>query len=228
MNNDFARILTLLRKERGLSQKEASDALGISQALLSHYENGKRECGLDFLCAAADYYKVSCDYLLGRTPDRSGAVINLTDAPAYSDLSSNVSSELLLEKRMLINSLNLIFSLLIEVGNRDISSNCAAMLMSSVYRVLRILHSTNKANPKNMFTVPPYNYCALASGLSSLCEANAINIARNQRLDAEQKASVAISHERLTEKYPLYAPAMLSLVSMVEERIKNGNEHNAM
>ena len=52
-NNDFPRILTLLRKERGFSQKKAAADLGISQALLSHYEKGVRECGLDFLVRAA-------------------------------------------------------------------------------------------------------------------------------------------------------------------------------
>ena len=68
MNNDFPRILTLLRKERGISQKQAAQDLGISQALLSHYEKGIRECGLDFIVRTADYYNVSCDYLLGKTP----------------------------------------------------------------------------------------------------------------------------------------------------------------
>ena len=61
MNNDFPRIVTLLRKERGLSQKQAALELGISQALLSHYEKGIRECGLDFVVKIADYYEVSCD-----------------------------------------------------------------------------------------------------------------------------------------------------------------------
>ena len=67
MNSDFPRIITFLRKERGLSQKQVAADLGISQALLSHYEKGIRECGLDFLVKAADYFEVSCDYLLGRT-----------------------------------------------------------------------------------------------------------------------------------------------------------------
>lgn len=82
LNNDFPRILTLLRKERGLSQKKAAADLGISQALLSHYEKGIRECGLDFLIRAAAYYGVSCDYLLGRTPHPSGAVISPGACPA--------------------------------------------------------------------------------------------------------------------------------------------------
>ena len=68
MNTDFARIITLLRKEKKISQKQAAEDMGVSQGLLSHYENGKRECGLDFVVRAAEYYNVSCDYLLGRSP----------------------------------------------------------------------------------------------------------------------------------------------------------------
>ena len=81
MNADFPRILTLLRKEKGISQKTAAGDLGISQALLSHYEKGIRECGLDFLVRTADYYGVSCDYLLGRSPDRSGTTLTVEDIP---------------------------------------------------------------------------------------------------------------------------------------------------
>ena len=40
---EFNRILTMLRKERGITQKQAAQDLGISQAQLSHYENGTRE-----------------------------------------------------------------------------------------------------------------------------------------------------------------------------------------
>ncbi len=46
---EFNRIIKLLRKERGITQKQAAEDLGVSQALLSHYEKGIRECGLDFV-----------------------------------------------------------------------------------------------------------------------------------------------------------------------------------
>ena len=41
----FSQMLSKMRKERGISQKKAATDLGISQALLSHYEKGIRECG---------------------------------------------------------------------------------------------------------------------------------------------------------------------------------------
>ncbi len=67
----FSAILTHLRQERELSQREAARDLGISQALLSHYENGLREPKLEFVVRVCDYYNVSADYLLGRTKENS-------------------------------------------------------------------------------------------------------------------------------------------------------------
>ena len=115
MNNNFSRIMTLLRKERGLSQKKVAADLQISQALLSHYEKGIRECGLDFVVRAADYYNVSCDYLLGRTPDRSGATLTVDDIPEpdASGKENTYRGSLLptLNKKLIANSLNIIFDL---------------------------------------------------------------------------------------------------------------------
>lgn len=68
----FAAILSQLRKERGCSQKKAAADLGISQALLSHYEKGIRECGLDFVIRCSEYYGVTTDYLLGVSESRHG------------------------------------------------------------------------------------------------------------------------------------------------------------
>ena len=68
----FSTVLSQLRKERGISQKKAATELGISQALLSHYEKGIRECGLDFIIRCSEYYGVTTDYLLGVSENRNG------------------------------------------------------------------------------------------------------------------------------------------------------------
>ena len=72
MNADFSRTLALLRQEKEISQRKAAADLGISQALLSHYENDAREPGLHFVCRVCDYYNVTADYLLGRSPNPDG------------------------------------------------------------------------------------------------------------------------------------------------------------
>ena len=73
MQRTFPETLSLLRRERNISQRQAAAELNISQALLSHYENGAREPGLSFVCRACDYYGVSADYLLCRTDEPDAA-----------------------------------------------------------------------------------------------------------------------------------------------------------
>jgi len=70
MKTEFSNRLGKLRREKGLSQRAAATQFGISQALLSHYENGAREPKFEFVLEACEYYKVSADYLLGRKKER--------------------------------------------------------------------------------------------------------------------------------------------------------------
>ena len=69
----FHEVLSDLRYRSGKRQRQVAADLGISQALLSHYENGTREPGLAFLVRACDYYGVTTDYLLGRTQTKTTA-----------------------------------------------------------------------------------------------------------------------------------------------------------
>ena len=80
----FPAKLSELRRKNGLSQRRAAEALNISQALLSHYENGTREPGLKFVCRVCDYYGVTADYLLGRS-----------DEPQYTDRGAAAAHRLL-------------------------------------------------------------------------------------------------------------------------------------
>jgi transcriptional regulator with XRE-family HTH domain len=66
----FAENLGNLRRERKLSQRQVAGELGISQALLSHYETDAREPRLEFVVKVSDYYSVTTDYILGRTKER--------------------------------------------------------------------------------------------------------------------------------------------------------------
>ena len=67
----FAVNLGKLRRERGLSQRQAAALFGVSQALLSHYETNSREPKLDFVIKVCDYYNVTTDFILGRTKERN-------------------------------------------------------------------------------------------------------------------------------------------------------------
>lgn len=56
-----------LREKRGITQEQLANMVGISRAALSHYEKGRREPDYDTLSKIADFFKVSIDYLVGRT-----------------------------------------------------------------------------------------------------------------------------------------------------------------
>ena len=80
MDRSFPETLSALRRGKNVSQRQAAAELGISQALLSHYENGAREPGLGFVCRACDYYGVTADYMLCRTNDPDGENVGIAKA----------------------------------------------------------------------------------------------------------------------------------------------------
>ena len=100
---------------------KAAGELGISQALLSHYENGVREPGLAFVTRACDYYHVSADYLLGRTLTRDGAVIEAEELLDASEGRESLKGSIMakLQKKLLVNAVSLYFDLLGRTGSRE-------------------------------------------------------------------------------------------------------------
>ena len=56
-----------LRRQAGVTQAELARLLGISREGYSMYEAGKRQPGLSVLDTLAAYYRVTVDYLIGRT-----------------------------------------------------------------------------------------------------------------------------------------------------------------
>lgn len=56
-----------LREDHDLKQKDIAAMLNIQQTVYSRYERGVQNLPLDYLMQLADFYKVSTDYILGRT-----------------------------------------------------------------------------------------------------------------------------------------------------------------
>lgn len=54
------------RKALGLKQADMAKALGIPFRSYRRYESGESEPTVTTLCAIADYFRVSLDYLVGR------------------------------------------------------------------------------------------------------------------------------------------------------------------
>ncbi len=67
---DFSKKICALRKARGVTQTEAAQAVGVALRQYQRFEKGEQKPGFDNLLKIADYYKVSVDWLMGRTEKR--------------------------------------------------------------------------------------------------------------------------------------------------------------
>lgn len=68
IQKQLAEKLQALRQQKDVSQSEIAKYIELSVGAYQNYENGRREANYETLCKLADFYEVSTDYLLGRTP----------------------------------------------------------------------------------------------------------------------------------------------------------------
>lgn len=59
-----------LREDHDLTQREMGEILSCSQRVYSNYERGELDIPTEILIRLADFYKISTDYILGRTDHR--------------------------------------------------------------------------------------------------------------------------------------------------------------
>lgn len=220
-NPDFSRTLSLLRQERGISQRQAAKALGISQALLSHYENGAREPGLVFVVRACDFYSVSADFLLGRTLSRDGTTI--LDAESLYDVSDERDNVLrgsvmaTLSKKLIVNSVGLLFDLLGKLGSKKALRAAANYLSSTVYILFRHLHMASGNENDGFFNVPPEWFQAgLPRADMIMSEAEYVEALNSMGKDAKFPP---MDHASMKEAYPGTYQSLLQIVHTCGERL---------
>ena len=84
-----------LREDHDIKQYTVAKLLGISQQQYSNYEKGESEFPSRYINAIADFYRVSADYLYGRTDCPDGVNKydeNLTDDYSVDELVGDVLS----------------------------------------------------------------------------------------------------------------------------------------
>ena len=194
MNKDFPRIITFLRKERGITQKQAAADLEISQAVLSHYEKGVRECGLDFLVKAAEYYEVSTDYLLGRTVQRvPSSVSDLPDSDEFRHLKGNMVNQI--NRRLLTNTTTIIYDLLTQM--------------------FRMIYGADPGNPSNLFTLDGNRFTHQTAASMLLDTEQALSVLEQEQL------SLSLSPDLLSGYFEKGASSLFNLIQFAERNVKS-------
>ena len=227
MASEFSRIITLLRKEKGVTQKQAAEDLGVSQALLSHYEKGIRECGVEFVVRVADYYGVSCDYLLGRSADRTGLTMRMEDLPGPESAKDGVFHGSVLpvfNKKLISNSLNILYDKLNACPNKGLVGEISAYLMLAVYKMFRLLYAAGPKNAPGLFSVKKELYPGYSDAAMHMAEANVKAILAGedvgQGAPVKDTSAFSMTTESLSDEYPLYASSLFNLIKTSEGRIE--------
>ena len=195
MGIEFNRIITLLRKERGITQKQAAQDLGISQAQLSHYEKGIRECGLAFVVQVADYY--------------GGSVYRGSVLPT-------------MYKKLIENSLDILYDKLQESRDKQLVVGVSSYLMLAVYKMFRLLYEASPKNVSGMFRVGSARWDRSADAAMSMAEGDltAALTGEDGTRDSLEPATLALSTDQLARDYPRHATSLFNLVKNAEEAMR--------
>lgn len=81
---DFGLIVKELRERAKLTQKQLGNKLGVSEGMISRYENNLSEPSFDMVRSLAAIFNVSMDYLSGTEKSSSVSTVGLSQA--QSDL----------------------------------------------------------------------------------------------------------------------------------------------
>ncbi|MDR1736902.1 MAG: helix-turn-helix domain-containing protein [Oscillospiraceae bacterium] len=210
----FSRILAQLRAERGISQRAAASDLNISQALLSHYENGAREPGFAFLVRAADYYGVSVDFLLGRTAMRDGSSISVDDLhDAEQDRDSRLSGlpSAKLGKRLMVNAISVLYDILGRGGDTAVTTASTGYLGAAFYKLFYLLYSRSGKNMEAYFPESDAAFTQIATARLLLAEAKAKTLICDKKRFAARPLP-EISGESLAREYPQLAQSLFTVL----------------
>lgn len=217
MATDFSRTLSLLRQEKGVSQRKTAAELGISQALLSHYENGIREPGLAFVTRACDYYHVSADYLLGRTLSRDGSIIEAGDVYDSSGEKGSLRGSIMatLQKKLVVNTAGVLFDQLGKTGSREAVTAAGDYLSGALYSLLRQLYRRGGGN-EDFFAVSPGDYDG------GLVQADmTMSQVRYRRALSQAEEVQEITPDTLTAGYPGLGQSVAQVIHNTDERCKS-------
>ena len=221
MSSEFSRTLSLLRQERGVSQRTAAGDLGISQALLSHYENGVREPGLAFMVKACEYYHVSADFILGRTLSREGSMLTSEEIINSADEGNVLQGSVLatLQSKLIGGAIGVLFGLLGKLGDKAAINSAAEVLTGAVYQLYRHLYRAAGANEDYFALHADASVMDVAAADMKLAQ---LRYARALAAQADQKKPFPdLAPESLTAAYPGRCQSLTQVLSTTDARLNS-------
>ena len=123
-----------------------------------------------------------------------------------------------LNKKLISNSLNILFDMLRKTNNKAMTADVSSYLMLSVYKVIRYMHGASSKNDSNFFTVPKDSFSLLTASAMNNCEAQILAEAMETAKEHEDN-QMLMSTDTISKTYPLFASSLYNLIQNSENRI---------
>ena len=125
-----------------------------------------------------------------------------------------------LNKKLVINSLHIVFDMLQKCNNKGLTTNVSAALSLTVYALFRQIYAANPKNPAAMFSVDRYLFQAASIGEISKSIARTGELARGKTIGGMEGVKVenlpAILPDDIARQYPMFSTSLLNLLRNAE------------
>ena len=123
-----------------------------------------------------------------------------------------------LSKKLLVNSIGVLFDLLGKSGSKDAIRACSDYLSTAVYKMFRHLYRADGNNNEDFFTIPARRFVSgLANADMTCAEVEYVDALASQVKEAGSLPP--INHDMLTQAYPGAYQSLLQIIHNTGERI---------
>ena len=217
----LAERIKTLREQAGMSQEKLAKRLGITRSSVNAWEMGISTPSTQYIAELAGLFRVSADYLLGRTLSRDGAMIEMDEMVDASEekesLKGGVKAKL--QKKLLVNTTSVLFDLLGQVGSREAVEAAGAYLSSALYQLFRQLYRCAGGNESYFSTaVRTFDMDVLSADMTLS------RIRYAKALEAYQGEYPAVDAQSMANSYQGMAQAVAQVFHNTDERVKTLDE----
>ncbi|NLZ45929.1 MAG: helix-turn-helix transcriptional regulator [Clostridiales bacterium] len=231
IKSDFIRKIKYLRKERGLNQQQVANELSVTQATVSKLENGQIEPSINILRKIAMFFNVSCDYLLGISPDKSGRslskgndghIVGENGVSHTINEYGNIASKQ--QQKIIHKSLEMIYEIIDRCDIDALHMNASMILMLNIYKIFRALYNVNPYNIDEFYKINSTIYEDLVD--SEIAGRQAVVKSLLNKNSRELKEKLEMSGERLIKLDEDAYFYLSNLISQCENIMMAGHNYN--
>ena len=154
---NIARTIMNKRKEKGITQDELANHIGVSKASVSKWETGQSYPDILLLPQLATHFNISIDELMGYEPQMSKKDIDKLYYKLYEDFSKKPLDEIIEECRLIIKEYYSCFPLLLQMGSllicasgmTDDKDKTSALVEEAKALIIRVKTESNIAELMN-------------------------------------------------------------------------------